>query len=280
MGAKIVGSAPAKFAWKRLTATHIIGAIALFAALWVILGQLPDEDARGIALLPAVTVCFCRPETRREWLRALGAAFAVALLQLGGRLIGFVGLGIWPPQTLSTGADAQQFLIALSTVLGSLVAFPSIQVLGRQEVRSAYDIERTYVDLSPMQIGVLTGTGLTTLFVGLFAERLTFGFEDLVAPGVSILAMLIILCSGRVVLLAWPRAGTEKPFLIARFAISILIGIAGYLVFAAVYHHYQGPSAGAVQFLILIAVYFIAPAIGWWQLRRFARQYGMLRSSG
>ena len=137
MGANIVGSAPTKYAWKRLSATHIIGAIALFGVLWIILGQLPDEDARGIALLPAVTVCFCRPETRREWLQSLGAALVVALFQLVGRLIGFVVLGIWPPQTLSTGSDAQQFLISLSMLLGSLVAVPSIQALGRREAGSA-----------------------------------------------------------------------------------------------------------------------------------------------
>ena len=131
-----------------------------------------------------------------------------------------------------------------------------------------------------MHIGVLTGIGLSTLFFGLFTERQWYGTEGLVAPGFSIHTALIIVLSGGVVLLAWPHSGTQKPFFIARFGISILIGIAGYLVFAAVYHHDRGPSPSSVQALVLIAVYIIAPAIGWWQLRRFARQYGMLRLAG
>lgn len=277
MEAKITGTQPTKYAWKRVRTSHVVGAVALFALLWTLFRQLPGEDTGGIALLPAMTALFCRPEGRREWLLALLAALAVAVVQLTCLLIGFAVVGIWPPRGLVIGSNTHQVITALGMLLGVLFALPAITGLGRKPVVPVGDVERTVVDLAPLTVGILAAMSLAALFGIVFAERLIHQTTALAPPGFAFLAMLITLSSGSVALIAWPQADVRKLLLLARFGLSVLIGVTGYLVYAAVYHEYGESSPSSVPPLVLIAVHIIAPTLGWWQLKYFTRQHGMLR---
>jgi hypothetical protein len=280
MQEKTIGTRPTKYTWKRLRTSHVVGAVVLFAILWTLFRQLPGEDSGGIALLPAMTALFCRPDGRREWLLALLAALTVAVIQLACLLIGFAIIGIWPPRGLLIGSNTHQVITALGMLLGVLVAFPAITGLGRKPAAPAGDVERTVVDLAPFQAGMLIAVSFAALFGIVFAERLIHQTAAFAPPGFSLLAMLITLWSGSVALVAWPQADIRKLFLLARFGLSVLVGVAGYLIYAAVYHHYGESSPSLVPLLVFFAVLIVAPTLGWWQLKRFARQHGMLRWNG
>ena len=280
MQEKILGTRPTKYTWKRLRTSHVVGAVALFVLLWTLFRLLPGEDTGGIAILPAMTALFCRPEGQREWLLALLAALAVAVVQLACLFIGLAVVGIWPPRGLLTGSNSHQVITALGMLLGVLVAFPAITGLGRKPAAPVGDVERTTVDLAPFQAGMLIAVSFAVLFGIVFAERLIHQTAAFAPPGFSLLAMLITLWSGSVTLIAWPQADMRKLLLLARFGLSFLVGVAGYLVYAAVYHHYGESSPSLVPLLVFFAVHIVAPTLGWWQLKRFARQHGMLRWNG
>jgi len=128
-------------------------------------------------------------------------------------------------------------------------------------------------DLSPLQAGILVGTAAVVLFGAILAAKMVPG-----GIGISsFLAMPTILMSGSVAVLAWTNAGPRKPLLLARFGLSVLIGVANsYGVYFATEDGSHGVSPGVALLLILIVPFIAAPMIGWWQIRRFARKHGML----
>jgi hypothetical protein len=269
----VVDTLPAKYEWKRLSWSHIVGGAALFAVLYWVAGWLPGEESGSLSVLPAITICFCRPGTRREWVLATGAALAVAVAQLAGHLLGYAVTGTWPPHNLDAMSDAEHTVIGLGFVTGIPAAVSLVGVLGRRRVEATGDAELTTADLSPLQHGILVAVATILLSGIILAGRA-------IPPGVgmsSALTVFAVMPSGVVAVLAWRNARPRKPLLLARFGLSVLIAFASsYGVYLAIEDGTYSVSPGVALLLVLIVPFLAAPLIGWWQMTRFARKHGML----
>jgi hypothetical protein len=268
---------PTRYRWKRLRPVHFLAAIPLFAALYFPLDLLPGEESGGLALLPAMIFCFSSPRARREWLLAVLAALATAAAELAGMLAGYGIAGIWPPRALQTGSDAHQLVGAVIALAGAPVGFMAMHALAREPMTAAEPVERTLADAKSWHVCLLVFGSMAALFATMFTERILADGWLVAPPGFGLLAFLIFLSSGAVLVTASPDAGNRKAALFARSGLSLLIGVAGYAAYGAVYFRFDGVQPGLVVVIAMIAVHVGAPTLGWWQLKRFARREGLLQ---
>lgn len=270
-------SQPLRYRWRRLGPLHLLATIPLFAALYFPLDLLPGEESGGLALLPAMTFCFSRPRARREWMLAVLAALATAAAELAGMLAGYGITGIWPPRALQTGSDAHQLVGAVIALAGTPVGFTVMHALAREPMTSAEPVERTLADAKSWHVGLLVCASMAALFATMFTERVFADGLPVAQPGLGLLAFLIFLSSGTVLVTALPNTGPSKAALLARFGLSLLIGLAGYAAYGAVYSRFDGEQPGLAVFVAMIAVHAAVPTLGWWQIKRFARREGLLQ---
>lgn len=269
---------PGRFRWKRAGPRHFIAAGILFGSLYFPLDQLPGEESGGLALLPALLFYMSSPRTRREWLLAVLAALATTAAALAGMLAGYGIAGIWPPKALEIGSDAHQLVGAFIALTAAPVGFTATHALAREPLPANDSVERTLADAESWHGGLLALASFAALFAVMFYER---AFRDgplpVVPPGFGLLAFLIFLSSGSILVTAWANVGARKVALLARFGLSLLIGIVGYAVYGGVYFEFEGEQPGLAVFIAMTAVHAAAPALGWWQIKRFVRHEGMLR---
>ncbi len=270
-------SQPLRYRWRRPRPLHFLAGGALFAALYFPLDLLPGEESGGLALLPAMIFCFSSPRARREWLLAVLAALATAAAELAGMLAGYGIADIWPPRALQTGSDTHQLVGAVIALSGAPVGFTAVHALAREPMTTAEPAERTLADAKSWHVGLLVCAGMAALFATMLTERVLASDLPVAPPGFGLLAFLIFLSSGAVALTALANAAERKVALLARFVLSLLIGLAGYAAYGAVYFQFDGEQTEWIVIIAAIAVHLAAPTLGWWQLKRFARREGLLQ---
>lgn len=270
-------SRPLRFRWKRAGPLHLLAGGVLFAALYFPLDLLPGEESGGLALLPALIFCFSSPWTRRDWLLAVLAALATAAAELAGMLAGYGIAGIWPPRALQTGSDTHQLVGAVIALSGAPVGFMAMHALAREPMTAAEPTERTLADAKSWHGGLLVWASMAALFTTISTERIFANDLPVALPGFGLLAFLIFLSSGSVLVTASPNAGNRKTALLVRSGLSLLIGVAGYAAYGAVYFRFDGEQPGLFVLIAMIGVHVGAPALGWWQLKYFARREGLLQ---
>lgn len=266
-----------RYRWRRPAPINLIAALPLFATLYFLLGLLPGEDSGGMALLPAMVFYLSGPKVRRQWLLAVAVAFAIVAAEIAGMLVGFGVAGIWPPQSLQIGSDAHQIVGAFIMLSGASVGITAAHALGRERLTGAETTERTVADAEPWHVGLLACASMAAFFAITAAERMLAQDFPVALPGSGLLAFLVLLSSGAVLVTSLPNGGSRISALFTRFGLSLLIGVAGYATYWAVYFRFDWPQTDLVVLATMVAVYGAAPTLGWWQLKRFVRREGLLR---